>query len=83
MGRAPIHDKDADPQRPVKLTLREVRLDNGGYDTNGTYFGWTRDSTVYWYADEAGTIDATLRATSRKLAKAEIRETYPKARFYN
>lgn len=81
MGRSATHTDDKSAS--VKLTLRQVRLDNGGYDVNGTYFGWSRGETLYWYADEEGTIDAMLRATSRKLAKADIRETYPNARFYN
>ena len=81
MGRPTIRDDDADPKRSVKLTLRRIRLDNGGYDVNGTYFGHA--DPLYWYADEDGTIDAMTRATDRKDAKSQIRETYPNARFYN
>lgn len=78
MGRGDYHD--ADPELPVKLTLRRVRL-NGDYDSNGTYFGFGRP--LYWYADSEGEIDAMLRADSRVQAKAEIRKRYPLARFHN
>jgi hypothetical protein len=79
MGRPTV--READPEQPVKLVLRQVRLDAGGYDRNGTYFG--HGGRLYWYANSDGTVDAMLRADSRVRAKAEIRETYPNARFYN
>jgi hypothetical protein len=79
MGRPTIHDAPTDA--PVKLHLRRVRLDSGGYDCNGTYFG--HGDPLYWYADADGTIDAVLRATNRSDAKRQIREDYPQARFYN
>lgn len=64
-----------------KITLQRVRLDSGGYDRNGTYFG--HDLPLYWAADESGDYDATFRAADRNAAKAIVRETYPAARFYN
>lgn len=78
LGRPTIHD--ADTEEGVKLTLRRVRLDSGGYDSNGTYFG--SGTPLYWYADEAGTVDAMVRGSTREAAKKEIRQTYPNARFY-
>lgn len=63
-----------------KLTLKRSYLDSGGYDSNGTYFG--HGGPLYWYASEDGSIDGMLRAKDRETAKAEIRETYPEARFY-
>lgn len=78
MGRADIHAIDR--SAPVKLYLRRVELDGGGYDRNGTYFGW--DDPLYWYADGDGQIDAVTRATSRDDAKARILESYPNARFF-
>jgi hypothetical protein len=78
MGRATIHDAPADAA--VKLTLRRIRLDSGGYDPNGTYFG--TGTPLYWYADEDGTIDAMLRANTREEAKTQIRKRYPNARFF-
>ena len=78
LGRGALHE--ADPAQPIKLVLRKVRIDSGGYDPNGTYFGW--GEPLYWYADVDGTVDAMLRAGSRETAKARIREQYPLARFY-
>lgn len=79
MGRGARHAEAK--AASVKLTLRHMRLDNGGYDRNGTYFGIGQ--RLYWYANEAGDIDAVLRAHDREDAKDQIRELYPNARFYN
>lgn len=79
MGRPTVHA--ADKSVGVKLYLRRSYLDSGGYDRNGTYFGF--GTPLYWYADAEGEIDAMLRAHSRTDAKAQIRKHYPKARFYN
>jgi hypothetical protein len=78
MGRGARHA--ADKEAPVKLTLRHIRLNSGGYDRNGTYFGIGQ--RLYWYANEAGDIDAMLRADDRWDAKSKIRNLYPYARFY-
>ena len=79
LGRGPALLR-ADPAQPVKLVLRRMRLDSGGYDCNGTYFGGPNN--LYWYADADGTIDAMLRADSREEAKEKVREQYLFARFY-
>lgn len=60
--------------------LRCVRLDAGGYDRGGAY--WGHHLTLYYYADGSGQVDGYLRASTRDAAKAAIRETYPTARFY-
>lgn len=78
LGRYSIHECNRD--YPTKLRLQHIPLDSGGYDCNGTYFGYGR--RLYWYANDEGTIDATLRADNRDQAKAEILERYPHARFY-
>lgn len=78
MGRGSYHTADSDA--PIKLTLRKVSLDSGGYDSNGTYFGW--GEPLFWYANEDCTIDDMLRAVNRDEAKRMIREQYPHARFY-
>jgi len=91
VGRGDLH---GDPDFEYKFVLRKVRLDGGGYDSNGTYFGWGQ--TLYWYASvnheggldkdgdpiEVQAVDAMLRADTRDEAKAEIRERYPNARFF-
>jgi len=63
-----------------KMTLRRVRLNDGGYDRNGTYFG--QGEPLYWYADEGGNVDAMLRASCREVAKDKIRSLFPFVRFY-
>ncbi len=63
-----------------KLYLRRVYLDNGGYDTNGTYFG--HGEPLYWVASEDCELDYMLRAKSRRAAKEQILEKYPDARFF-
>ena len=80
LGRDPRHADDTNA--PVKLYLRKVRLNGGGYDANGTYFGATRWSDVYWYADASGEVDGTCRAGSRTLAKEQITALYTSATFY-
>lgn len=72
-----------DTEKPVKMHLRRIRLDSGGYDPGGAYWGhggwlweaWSDDGETY----------LTGRAMSRPFrdkAKAEILEIVPKARFY-
>jgi hypothetical protein len=63
-----------------KLVLRRVRLDSGGYDPNGTYFGV--GTPLYWFASEDGSIDDMTRADSREAAKAYVGAMYPNARFF-
>jgi len=63
-----------------KLYLRRVRLDNGGYDSNGTYFGV--GSPLYWCASADEEIDYMLRAHCREDAKEKVRSRYPSARFF-
>lgn len=66
-----------------RLTLRRIRLDSGGYDRNGTYFG--NDLPLYWYAGidtDGDDIDGMLRAYDRDDAKERVRKLFPTATFY-
>ena len=76
MGRPSVHD--ADCSFAGRLCLRKVRLDNGGYDPNGTYFG--HGEPLYWYASEDGEIDAMLRAATRDDARTKVLAKYPNAK---
>lgn len=78
LGRYSVH---AENPGPVKLALRKVRLDAGGYDSNGTYFG-TGGWPLYWIASSDGAIDYMIRAESRPQARAIVRQRYPGVRFY-
>ena len=65
------------------LYVREIRLDSGGYDRNGTYFGGGRGtSPLYWICSPDLTIDRMTRAGNREDAKRIARGWYPKARFF-
>lgn len=72
------------PDFAGKLYLKRVYLNQGGYDSNGTYFG--AGKPLYWYASDdgtdAGTIDGMIRAETRERAKRGIWYLYPKARFH-
>ena len=74
-----------------KIYLRRIRLNNGGYDSNGTYFG--HGEPLYWYASEDGEIDGMLRArptgyginvrirpTARLCARDQVLFMYPQAK---
>lgn len=66
------------PRDSIYCQLRKVRLDSGGYDESGAY--WGRGAPLYRWTlgDESG----TLRASTRELAKAPLRERFPFVRFY-
>ena len=61
-----------------KLCLRKIRLDNGGYDVNGTYFGHWK--SLYWFASDGGEIDGMLRADDREDAREQVLDMYPNAK---
>ena len=80
-------DLPGDPDYTGKVTLRRVRLDSGGYDPLGTY--WGHGAPLYWAAaDIPGDPDGdacwelVIRAGHREEAKAIVRQTYPNCRFY-
>ena len=77
LGRPTIH---ADNPESItgRLYLRKVRLDSGGYDTNGTYFG--HGASLYWVANAEGTVDFMLRARNRKAARFVVLARYPNAK---
>lgn len=79
--RALVKALEARKDDARKITLRRVRLDSGGYDSNGTYYGF--GEPLYWAADESGEYDATFRARTRADAKAIVRKAFPAATFYN
>lgn len=73
----------ADTKAPIKLHLVRVRLDSGGYDRGGAYWGLGRP--LYWATDtdaDSYTVDVFLRADNRAAAKAEVQRQIPGARFF-
>jgi hypothetical protein len=68
------------PTESPKVSLRRVRLDSGGYDNGGAY--WGIGKPLYWAGSDCGTVTMYFRATDRHNAKEQVREKHPKARFY-
>lgn len=67
--------------RPLRFYLQHVRLDSGGYDSGGAY--WGHDLPLYRYeAEDEPDTSGMIRARNRDAAKATIREDYPNAQFY-
>lgn len=64
----------------VRVYLRRLRLDGGGYDEAGAY--WGVGAPIYWAYTLDGALDITMRASSREAAKATLLADYPGIRFY-
>lgn len=78
-GRERLPTIDPEP----RFHLRRVRLDSGGYDSGGAY--WGHGGQLFEAFTDDGAEFLTVRAwerDGREAAKAEVRETYPRARFY-
>ena len=75
LGRPSYHEEGFSG----RLFLRRVRLNSGGYDVNGTYFGYG-DNSLYWCASEDCKVDFMLRAFVREGARRQVLEIYPNAK---
>ncbi len=64
-----------------KVTLQRIRLDTGGYDPQGAY--WGIGQPLYWAATDDGKLDSTFRARDRAEAKEHVRTIIPGAKFYS
>ena len=65
----------------LKFTLRRERLNSGGYNSFGSYFG--TGAPLYWYYSDDAEHSGYLRASSREQAKEHVRQLHPNATFYN
>lgn len=67
----------------MKYTLRRVRLNSGGYTSEGYYFGI--DLPLYWYCSDSQQYHGYVRAYDRYHAKNKIRDMYQShdCKFYN
>ena len=70
----------ADIPHQGRIALRRIRLDAGGYDSGGAY--WGHGEALYWAGSGCKSIDMFFRAPGRDAAKARVRETCPGATFY-
>jgi len=73
LGRPGYHDHGY----KGRLYYSKIRLNRGGYDNLGTYFGV--GEPLYWVHNDECTVDFVIRAPSRKRARALILERYPNA----
>ncbi len=72
-----------DPDTKQRFYLIKVRVNSGGYDSGGAYWGYcSLGERVYRYLSEEGDIEGFVWAKSRALAKAEMLEDYPDATFF-
>lgn len=76
MGRRSILPED--PAKPIKLKLEFMRLYDGAYDKGGAYWG-SPDDLCCAYTDG---VAVYVRATTREVAKAKVRESIPGAQFH-
>ncbi len=63
-----------------KFYLKRVRLNSGGYDSSGEYFGI--GATLYQYQADSMYSCRYIRAYDRNHAKKQISLVYPQARFF-
>ncbi len=83
MGR---RDFRGDPDYEYHIHLTRVRLDSGGYDSGGAY--WGHGQPLYMAeagpngTDEVAELRVFLRASSRLEAKRLVQIDYPKASLY-
>lgn len=70
--------------KPIKVHLNHIRLDRGGYDKGGAY--WGIGERLYLCAadiDDLEVIYFFFRAKNRYEAKKIVEKTIPLATFYN
>lgn len=66
----------------MRWTLQHVRLNMGGYDRGGAY--WGQGARLYWAAAtglDGNEVSFYFRAKDREAAKAHVRAKYPHAKF--
>ncbi len=82
MGRRSDHLSALIVEPQEKVTLRRIRLNSGGYDSGGAYWG-IGQPLFYWAVIQDGDESSGfLRARNREDAKRQIVEDQPDATFY-
>ena len=61
------------------VSIRKVRLNQGGYTDDGIYFGV--GEPLYYFQDEDGFYEDYLRASNRADAIEQVRDFYPTAKI--
>lgn len=79
-AKAFVYAQKYKPFVPGKCSLRKVRINSGGYDVGGAYWGL---GPQLWYAgSDCGLIDLWFRAYDRGEAKNYVRERFANVRFW-
>ena len=68
--------------KTYKMRLYYVKLDGGGYDDGGAYWGFDNGNRLYCLESECGGVIMFLRAHARCSAKVKALKLYPKAKFF-
>lgn len=63
-----------------KFQVMRIRLNSGGYDSGGAY--WGIGPRLYWASCIDGSIEFFFRAKDRAAAKAEVTKRHPGAYFF-
>ena len=79
MGRA---TSTAQPAPGVRFHLSRVRLNSGGYDSGGAYWGIGAPLYHAWGEGEEEILETFTRASCREDAKEKVRAKFPGAEFY-
>lgn len=68
------------PAKGVRCYLGRVKLDRGGYDPGGAY--WGIGAPLYHVQAEDGSISQFYRAWDRETAKEKVLKDFPGATFF-
>lgn len=79
MGRP---NNRTEPSYPVRFHVQRIRLNSGGYDSGGAYWGQGQ-ALYYAWGDGAEEVqEHWTRATDRDDAKTAVLNRWPNATFY-
>ena len=79
-ARRELAAAESSPADRQRFHLVRERLDSGGYDSGGAY--WGHGSPLYRYESADSQNEGYLRAADRGEARREVLEIYPGATFY-
>lgn len=68
------------PANEEKVRVSEVRINRGGYDSGGAY--WGIGAPLYWVRSDNGDVSEFFRASSREGAKQKALAVNPYLKFF-
>lgn len=68
------------PANEEKVRVSEVRINRGGYDSGGAY--WGLGAPLYWVRSDNGDVNEFFRAWSREAAKEKALAVNPNLKFF-